>query len=285
MHSSDPLPCMVICGAGTMGSGIALTSALAGFPTLLYDKFKDQLEVARLRMEGELCRLQEHGKISSDHQQEVLARVFLTPEFSRCVGEICLEAIVEEELPKLELLNQLMDQNGPQSLYLSNTSSLSISTLGKRSRFPKRLVGLHFFNPAHRMPLVEVVQGKSSGEEAVGEVMILSRELGKVPVLVQDTPGFLVNRVARPYYLEAMKIAEEGKVSFKVIDELLESCGFKMGPFALSDFIGQDINLAVSRTLYAAFGFDSRYRPSSLQEDLVKKGDLGKKTGKGFYRY
>ena len=170
-------------------------------------------------------------------------------------------------------------------IFASNTSSLSISAMQEKIIFPQRVVGMHFFNPAYIMKLVEVVKGKQTDENIVLEIFEICKQMDKIPVMCNDAPGFIVNRVARHYYLEALRLVEDGIASFEDVDEVLESSGFKMGPFKLMDLIGMDVNLAVSQSLYEAFHKAERFKPSPLQVEKVKNGELGKKTGKGFYNY
>ena len=201
------------------------------------------------------------------------------------MADLIIEAIIEEPAAKIALFNQLAEINHSEVVFASNTSSLSITTLQHQIMQPQRVAGLHFFNPATIMKLVEVVKGVDTSNEVVEQLLTFVHQLNKVPVLCKDAPGFIVNRVARPYYIEALRIAEEGAVSFATIDRLLESTGFKMGPFRLMDLIGNDINYAVSCSVYEQLGRPQRLQPSVLQQQKVEQGKLGRKTGEGYYLY
>ena len=186
---------------------------------------------------------------------------------------------------KVSIFNQLAAINKEDAIFASNTSSLSISAIQKEIINPGRVAGMHFFNPAPIMKLVEVVKGEQTTDDTAQAVYQLCKQMNKVPVFCKDAPGFIVNRVARHYYLEAMTMVESGIATFENIDAIMEASGFKMGPFKLMDLIGMDINLAVSKSIYEAFDKEERFKPSSIQIDKVEKGELGRKTGKGFYKY
>ncbi|WP_246121051.1 3-hydroxyacyl-CoA dehydrogenase family protein [Chitinophaga polysaccharea] len=276
---------IVVCGAGTMGAGIAQIAAYSGFNTVLFDIQQEGLNKARVQIEKSLNTAVEKGKLAEADKQEVLQHIRFTTDMEDCVADVIIEAIVEKVAAKTTLFNQLAAINTPDTIFATNTSSLSISEIAETVSHPSRVVGMHFFNPAHLMKLVEVVSGKHTAPEIANTVFELVRKMGKVPVSVKDTPGFIVNRVARLYYLESMHLAEQGLADFSTIDQLLESAGFKMGPFALMDLIGNDVNLAVTQSLYDAFHHAPRFKPNVLQEQRVKDGKLGRKTGLGFYRY
>ena len=272
-----------VCGAGTMGSGIAQATAMGGFRTLLYDVNADMLQKARAAIENSLSTLVEKSRIRPEDKQAILERLFLVNNLSDCLADVIIEAIVEKLEIKLDLFHQLAALNPPHTILASNTSSLSITALAGKIPHPERVAGMHFFNPAPLMKLVEVVSTKYTSEETTQMVMNLIRQMGKIPVLCKDAPGFIVNHVARPYYLEALKLVEEGVADFETIDALLEASGFKMGPFRLMDLIGNDVNYAVSCSVYEAMGRPDRLKPSPIQEQKVLKGELGRKTGKGWY--
>lgn len=274
-----------VCGAGTMGSGIAQVAAMGGLPTLLYDVNPDMLQKGKAAIEKSLSILTEKKKISPENKQAILERLFFGNDISGCKADVVIEAIVEKPEIKLDLFHQLAAINSPETILASNTSSLSITALAEKIPHPGRVVGMHFFNPAPLMKLVEVVSTKFTNEATMQMIMDLVRQMGKTPVLCKDAPGFIVNHVARPYYLEALKLVEEGLADFETIDTLLESSGFKMGPFRLMDLIGNDINYAVSCSVYEAMGRPERLKPSPVQEQKVQKGELGRKTGKGYYSY
>jgi 3-hydroxybutyryl-CoA dehydrogenase len=274
-----------VAGAGTMGSGIALASAQKDFAVILLDTNQAVLEKARNSIQKNLQVLVEKGKISEDQRIAIMDRILFTSETHECKGDIIIEAIIEKMEAKADLFARLSEINSSDCIYASNTSSLSISDLQHKIDVPSRVAGLHFFNPAQVMKLVEVIKGDKTSDDTIDILMDFSRKLGKTPVLCKDSPGFIVNRVARHYYLEGMKLVETGVATIENVDEIMEASGFKMGPFRLMDLIGMDINLAVSESLFQALHQPERLRPSPLQIEKVAKGELGRKTGKGFYDY
>ena len=274
-----------VIGAGTMGSGIAQTCAQNGFYTLLFDINTEVLNKAKAAINKNLQSLVDKQKITAEEMNAVKNRLKFINDTNDCIADIIIEAIVEKTEAKVAMFNQLAEINHSEVLFASNTSSLSISDIQKNVQQPQRVAGMHFFNPATIMKLVEVVKGEQTSDETANRITALCKQLGKIPVLCKDAPGFIVNRVARHYYLEAMKLVEEGKASIENVDAVMEATGFKMGPFKLMDLIGMDVNLAVSQSVYEAFGKEERFKPSSLQIEKVHKGELGKKTGKGFYNY
>ena len=274
-----------VAGAGTMGSGIALSAAQNGFPVILFDTNEKVLNNARNSITANLETAVQKGKISATDQQSILQRIHFTPQIDNCKATLVIEAIIEKEDAKVSLFNQLASINDAQTIFASNTSSLSVSAIQEKISHPERVAGLHFFNPAQLMKLVEVVKAAQTSDEVINQLVNFSHQLKKTPVVCIDAPGFIVNRVARHYYLEAMKLVESGIAGFETVDEVMEASGFKMGPFKLMDLIGMDINLAVSTSLYNAFGETKRFKPSPLQIQKVAEGNLGRKTGKGFYAY
>lgn len=274
-----------VCGAGTMGSGIAQVAAQGGFNTILFDVNNSALDKAKDHIENNLQYLADREKISPEEKQAIFKRIQFTTDIAACTCEVIIEAIVEIEDAKVALFNELAKYNNEEVIFATNTSSLSISSLQEKIIFPQRVVGMHFFNPAYIMKLVEVVKGRQTNENMAAAIFEICKQMNKVPVMCNDSPGFIVNRVARHYYLESLKIAEEGVATFEEIDTILEATGFKMGPFRLMDLIGMDINLSVSESLYEAFDGTERFKPSHLQIEKVRNGELGKKTGKGFYNY
>ncbi|MDP4148955.1 MAG: 3-hydroxyacyl-CoA dehydrogenase NAD-binding domain-containing protein [Bacteroidota bacterium] len=274
-----------ICGAGTMGSGIAQTAAMGGFHTLLYDVSDAVLQKAGASIEKNLQALVDKTKISATERQTVLGRLQFVTDPARCVADLIIEAIVEDQDAKLALFRQLAGFNREDTLLATNTSSLSVTALAKKLPRPERVAGMHFFNPAPLMRLVEVVRTEYTGEQTVECLLALARSMGKTPVLCKDAPGFIVNHVARPYYLEALRLMEEGFGDPETIDAIMESMGFKMGPFRLMDLIGNDVNYAVSCSVYEAMGRPERLAPSPIQEEKVRTGALGRKTGRGYYTY
>jgi 3-hydroxybutyryl-CoA dehydrogenase len=274
-----------ICGAGTMGSGIAQLSAQAGFTTILYELNSTVLEKAKAAIDKSLRSLVEKGKLSATEKEKIQERLQFTSELQSCKADVIIEAIIEKPEIKIALFNQLSEINDNKCIFASNTSSLSISSIAGQIKNPERVIGMHFFNPAPVMKLVEVVNTNYTNDETTRIVIDLAKQMGKVPVVCKDSPGFIVNRVARPYYIEALRLAEEGISDFSTMDSLLEASGFKMGPFKLMDLIGNDINYAVSCSVYEKMNQPERLKPSPIQKEKVKKGELGRKTGKGYYDY
>jgi len=274
-----------VIGAGTMGSGIAQACAQNGFYTLLFDINTEVLDKAKISVQKNLQYLADKQKITATEKENIFNRIKFINDTNDCLADVVIEAIVEKLEAKVAIFNQLAEINHSEVIFASNTSSLSISDIQKNVLHPQRVVGMHFFNPAPLMKLVEVVKGNQTADEVAAVIMDLCRQMNKVPVLCKDAPGFIVNRVARHYYLEAMKLVELGQATVENVDAIMEASGFKMGPFKLMDLIGMDINLAVSQRVYEAFNNEERFKPSPLQKDKVAKGELGKKTGKGFYQY
>lgn len=203
----------------------------------------------------------------------------------QCIADVVIEAIIEKPEIKIGLFNQLAEINHSETIFATNTSSLSISAIAKGVMNASRVAGLHFFNPAPVMKLVEVVRGEQTSEEVMQALIQFAKSLGKQPVVCKDAPGFIVNRVARPYYIESLRLAEEGIADFEMLDRLMESRGFKMGPFKLMDLIGNDVNYAVSCSVYDQMNQPERLKPSFIQKEKVEKGELGKKSGQGYYTY
>ncbi len=274
-----------VAGAGTMGSGIALVAAQNGFDTLLFDLNEVVLEKAVISIQKSIGQLADKQKITIGEGNIIFNRIQFISDARQCIADFFIEAIIEKVDAKIGLFNQLATCNDDHVIFATNTSSLSVSTIQLGVLHPERVIGMHFFNPAPVMKLVEVVKGKQTNDSTTTIVYELCKRMGKIPVLCNDAPGFIVNRVARNYYLEAMKIVESGIATIETVDELMEASGFKMGPFKLMDLIGLDINLAVTKSIYDAFDKSERFAPSPLQEEKVMKGELGRKTGKGFYTY
>ncbi|MBV9987569.1 MAG: 3-hydroxybutyryl-CoA dehydrogenase [Chitinophagaceae bacterium] len=272
-----------VCGAGTMGSGIAQLAAQAGFSTIHYDLDPAMLKKSRLSIESNFDKLISKERMSATDKQKCMDRIVLTSELRDCIADLVIEAIVEQQQVKAELFNALAAINFPETIFASNTSSLSITGLAKQIKHPGRVAGMHFFNPAPLMKLVEIVSGEQTEPDTIQTLLAVAKQMGKTPVVCKDAPGFIVNRVARPYYLEAMQLIEQGLTDIKTIDRVMEATGFKMGPFALMDLIGMDINYNVSNIVWEALGKPERLRPSAIQKQKVDAGELGRKTGKGFY--
>lgn len=274
-----------VCGAGTMGAGIAQTLATAGYSTTVYDLQPAGLDRASQQIRRQLDTAVEKGKMTAEQADKAFQRIQFTDDLQTCLADLFIEAIVEQLDAKVALFNQLAELNHSESIFATNTSSLSVTKLAEQIQNPARVIGLHFFNPAHLMKLVEVITTPHTNKSLFDTAWAFIQSIHKTPVHCQDTPGFIVNRVARPYYLEAMRLVESGKATPEMVDRILESAGFKLGPFKLTDLIGQDVNLAVSRSVYDQLNKPERLKPSPLQEQLVEAGKLGRKTGEGFYRY
>jgi 3-hydroxybutyryl-CoA dehydrogenase len=276
---------IVVCGAGTMGSGIAQLALQHGFDTVLFDREAGLLEKARLRIESGLARAASKTGQDPAGIRRAMDTLRATTDLHDAIGDFVIEAVTERMDVKKALLGQLSEINHSDTILATNTSSLSVTALAEALPHPGRVCGMHFFNPAPVMRLVEVVRTPHTRDEVAEAASSLARALGREPVTCLDSPGFIVNRVARPYYLEALRLAEEASLAPSTVDDLMESIGFRMGPFRLMDLIGNDINLAVSQSLWEACGRPERLRPSALQEARVAEGSLGRKTGKGFYNY
>jgi 3-hydroxybutyryl-CoA dehydrogenase len=274
-----------VCGAGTMGRGIAQVAAQSGFYTILYELNKTALENAKLSLEKSVGSLVEKGKINVEDKKKILERIQYTSDIQTCLADFFIEAIIEKPEAKIALFNQLAELNHSECVFASNTSSLSVSSIAQKIKNPERVIGMHFFNPAPLMKLVEVVNTEQTGKEVTQITCELAEQMGKVAVVCKDSPGFIVNRVARPYYIESLRLVEEGHTQFEQTDRLLEATGFKMGPFKLMDLIGNDINYAVSCSVYEQLNQPERLRPSPIQKEKVDKGELGRKAGKGYYKY
>jgi 3-hydroxybutyryl-CoA dehydrogenase len=274
-----------VCGAGTMGRGIAMATAQSGFYTLLYELNPDMLTKAKTGIEKQLTLLEEKGKITSEEKSKIQQRIHYTDDIQTCLADVFIEAIIENPEIKIALFNQLAELNHSECVFATNTSSLSVSGIAASVMSPQRVVGMHFFNPATIMKLVEVVSSAYTNKQTIDTVVELARQMGKVAVICKDSPGFIVNRVARPFYTETLRLTEEGHTDFATADKLLEESGFRMGPFKLMDLIGNDINYAVSCSVYQQMNKPERLKPSYIQEQKVKEGKLGKKSGEGYYKY
>lgn len=280
-----PIKTICICGAGTMGSGIAQVSAQAGFQTIQFDLNAEMIENSRKGIALNLNKLVEKGKMKEADKQVVLDRILFTTRTEDCIADMVIEAIVEKKEAKVNLFKQLAALNTPDTILATNTSSIPVSDIAAAVPNPERVVGMHFFNPAPLMKLVEVIQGATTSQEVIQQTIHISQYMQKVPVVCKDAPGFIVNRVARHFYLEAMLLVEKDLADIAAIDAVMEASGFKMGPFKLMDLIGMDINFGVSNIVWEALGKPKRLTPSPIQAAKVAAGELGRKTGKGFYNY
>jgi 3-hydroxybutyryl-CoA dehydrogenase len=275
-----------ICGAGTMGRGIAVACLQAGLQVLLYDIRSEVLQKASQAIAQLLRTVHERGKLT-ESPENALQRLRTVTTLAELIGcDLIVEAIVENRSAKQELFRALESLGiSPQTIIASNTSSISIAALASVLHHPERCIGLHFFNPAHVMRLVEVVRSARTSEQTLQRALEFVQRLGKTPVVVRDIPGFIVNRVARNYYNEALRIVVEGVAEVEQVDRLLRGAGFPMGPFELMDLIGLDVNLEVTRSIYEQHFYEPRFAPSVLQQQYVDAGLLGRKTGRGFYPY
>ena len=274
-----------ICGAGTMGRGIAITIAACGLKTILFDLNDQVISGATSLIEKELDQEVEKKRILPDEKEKIMRRISFTSSVQDCQAPLIIEAILEEPGAKSALFKNLNPINAPETIFATNTSSLSVAGIAEQTGFRERIIGLHFFNPAHRMKLIEIVRTKYNSEVLVNRMIEFAKQIEKTPVVCQDSPGFIVNHIARPFYLESLRLAENDIADIPTIDKLMESAGFKMGPFHLMDLIGNDINYSVSCSLYDSLGRPDRLKPSALQESQLKKGKLGRKTGNGFFQY
>ena len=276
---------VAVLGAGTMGQGIAQVCAMSGYSTQLFDIESSLSQKAISSISINLDKAVSKSKISESQKTLIVDRLSIVHKLEDIKVDLVIEAVVEKLDVKQQLFRVLENNSNCDAIFASNTSSLSITEIAAGLKNPAQFVGLHFFNPATLMNLVEVVRGTSTDDSVMSIMVDFSKSLNKTPVLVKDSPGFIVNRVARHYYVEALKLLEEGVASHEQIDRLLRNAGFKMGPFELMDLIGMDINFAVTSSLYQAFHQDPKFRPSRIQLQKVMAGHLGKKTGRGFYDY
>jgi len=276
-----------IIGSGTMGSGIAQVAATAGCTVKIYDTNKDALNKSKSNLERILNRLIEKGRIDSEEKNRIQNNIRYVNSLKELSdSELTIEAIVESLAIKQKVFSELEGFVSEDCIIASNTSSLSIAPIASSLQKPDRCIGIHFFNPAPLMRLVEVIPAIQTSEEVLEKSVSIIKGWAKIVAVAKDTPGFIVNRVARPFYGEALRIYEEGIADFAAIDHAMKTIGgFRMGPFELMDFIGNDVNYTVTETVYNAFYQDPRYKPSFTQQRLSEAGYLGRKTGKGYYNY
>ena len=286
MPTTNPTKPIAIVGAGAMGSGIAQVAAQAGYYVILLDSQQEALDRSHAALQKVAARQVVKNRWSLDESEAIQARIQRTAEFERVAEcDLVIEAIVEDFRAKTDLFHFLEEHVKPSTILASNTSSLSITALAGTLRHPQRCIGLHFFNPAPLMALVEIVPALQTSHEVIELCQSWLMDWNKSAVIAKDTPGFIVNRLARPFYGEALRIAEEGEYGIQTIDAAMKAVGFRMGPFELMDLIGNDVNYAVTCTVFEAFYFDPRYQPSLIQKQHVDAGWLGKKTGRGYYTY
>ncbi len=275
-----------VLGAGTMGAGIAQVSAASGYTVTLYDIADDVLRKSQEQIAYFLRRAAEKGRMAAGAAENAIGRIETTTAINTLSNsDLVIEAVPERLDLKVKLLTDLEQVVPANTIFATNTSTLSITQIGAATSRADKVVGMHFFNPAPLMPLVEVVGGAATAEETVQTVIDVVKAMGKEPVRAKDVPGFLVNLVARPFYLEPMHLLEMGVVDHETADALIADLGFRMGPFRLMDLIGMDVNFASSKSVFDAYYHEPRLRPSLLQQRLVEANHLGRKSGKGWYSY
>lgn len=275
-----------VIGAGTMGSGIAHAAALGGYRVVLYDVAPEFVQRGIEHIQHDLAASVARKKLDAALADDAKQRIRTTHNLGDAAAcDLIIEAVPEQLELKRQLFGQLDALAPAHTIFASNTSSLSINVLASATQRAEKFLGSHFFNPAHVMLLVEVIRNDATSDETVNAVLEFVARLKKTAVQCKDTPAFIVNRVARPFYGEALRLLGEGAADAATLDALMESVGFKMGPFRLIDLIGCDVNFAVTQSVYHAYFQDPKYRPHPIQQQMVESGRLGRKTGRGFYSY
>lgn len=275
---------IIVAGAGVMGAGIAQMCAVNGYKVQLFDINEEGLARGRKTVEKNLDKAIQIGKGTEEMKATCLANISLSSNIKELKGDLVIEAVVEKLEVKVNLFNTLLEAN-PDIILASNTSSIPITKISASVNKPQQVVGIHFFNPAHIMKLVEIIQGAHTPSSLKDIAFNFIKTLGKTPIVAKDAPGFIVNRVARHFYVESLKVLEENVASHADIDDLMRASGFRMGAFQLMDLIGVETNLKVTESMYKLFNYDEKFRPSRIQQQKVDAGFWGRKTKKGFYSY
>ena len=274
-----------VIGAGVMGRGIAQVSAMAGHEVVLFDINYDVLQSAEKGVDKNLNKAIQLGKLDEKGKAQTLKNLQYSNSIPDVQVDLIIEAIVERLDVKAKVLADLADINGEDTIYASNTSSIPLTQIAANFKYPSQVVGIHYFNPAHIMKLVEVIRAEQTSEEVLQTALEYVESVNKKCVIAQDAPGFIVNRVARHFYVEGLKVLEEDVASHDVIDDLVRASGSKMGPFQLMDLIGVETNLSVTVSMYELFNYDQKFRPNRIQQKKAQAGYYGRKSGKGFYDY
>ncbi len=275
-----------ICGAGTMGKGIAVASLQAGHHCVVFDLNDELVQSCHGFVRKQMEIAVSKSKMTESAMNDSLGRLSTTIQVSDLSGcDIVIEAIVERSDAKDHLFAELEKVVSASCILATNTSSIAVASLARKLTNPSRFIGLHFFNPAHIMKLVEIIPCPGTSELCLAQSLLFIKELGKSPAVAKDVPGFIVNRVARNYYNESQRIVSEGGANIRQVDAIIKAHGFKMGPFELMDLIGVDVNLDVTKSMYQQYFFEPRFQPSLLQQQYVDAGLHGRKSGRGFYDY
>lgn len=283
--SIEDIKIVGIAGAGTMGQGIAQLCATSGFNVLLYDVNPEAIQKGLLNIDLGLQKSVEKNKLTPDGKKQTLARIQPCENLTHLKADLIIEAAIEKLEVKRALFQTIESNNSGTAILTTNTSSIPVTQIASAIQKRNRFAGLHFFNPAPVMKLVEVIEGVETNTQTIDLLKAFSHKIGKTAVVAKDSPGFIVNRVARHYYVEALKMLEENNADIRTIDNLLKASGFKMGSFELMDLIGVDVNFSVTSSMFNAFHHDSKFRPSRIQQQKVDARHWGKKSGKGFYDY